>query len=334
MAMTEIGLQLADAPSIRGLRFRPFQTDADWTAIADLITIASHADGLDFAPGPDNLRSEYSREEAFDPRADIVLAELDGRLVGAGIAYRSVRDGIALYSTQGTVHPGHRRRGIGRAILRHNERRLRRIAEGHGDPGGRSFEAWIDDKEGGAPELLAQEGYKAFRYAFSMRRPNLDEVPDIGLPDGLEIRPVREEHHRAIYEADNEAFRDHWGHRDPTEADFIATFSAPDLDTSLWQVAWDGDEVAGSVLLSIWRDENERLGVRRGWLDHVSVRRPWRRRGVARALIAASLRVLKERGMDEAMLGVDSENPHGALKLYEDLGFSLRQRGTNWRKAW
>jgi len=58
----------------------------------------------------------------------------------------------------------------------------------------------------------------------------------------------------------------------------------------------------------------------------VSVRRRWRGQGVAKALCSASFRVLRERGMDEAWLGVDGKNPTGALQLYEGLGFAARRR--------
>jgi len=166
-----------------------------------------------------------------------------------------------------------------------------------------------------------------------MRRANLDEVPAAPLPEGIEIRPVTEAHRRAILEAENEAFRDHWGHREMTESDFKRTFDRAELDTSLWVVAWDGDQVAGVVQNWIWPEENEALGVSRGWLEHISVRRPWRRRGLARALTAASLVTFRDRGLDEGMLGVDSENPNGALGLYEGLGFSLHSRAAAYRRS-
>ena len=128
-------------------------------------------------------------------------------------------------------------------------------------------------------------------------------------------------------EAENEAFRDHWGHREMTENTFTRPSLGRELDTDLWVVAWDGDEIAGVVQNWIWPEENERLGVKRGWLEHISVRRPWRRRGLARAITAASLVRLREAGMTDAMLGVDSENPNGALGLYEGLGFGQVQPG-------
>jgi ribosomal protein S18 acetylase RimI-like enzyme len=83
----------------------------------------------------------------------------------------------------------------------------------------------------------------------------------------------------------------------------------------------------------IWRAENETLGVRRGWLERISVRRPWRKRGLATALIVSALEGLRDRGMTDAMLGVDAENVTGALGLYEKLGFRVKDRSTNYRKA-
>ena len=130
-----------------------------------------------------------------------------------------------------------------------------------------------------------------------------------------------------------EAFQDHWGRSEPVEADFERWFAIPECDPRLWQIAWDGQEVAGCVMPFIYADENERLGLSRGWLEHISVRRPWRRRGLASALIARSLTVLRARGLSEAALGVDAENESGAVRLYEALGFRRWRTGLAYRKA-
>ena len=151
---------------------------------------------------------------------------------------------------------------------------------------------------------------------------SLDEpIPTLALPEGLEIRPVEPADHRRIFEAEADAFKDHWGNREWTDADMARFFGDPDLDTSLWRVGWDGEEVAGVVVAVVPSRENAELGTNRAWLDRISVRRPWRRRGLARALTASALLGLRERGLDTAMLGVDTENPTGALALYEGLGF-------------
>ncbi len=177
------------------------------------------------------------------------------------------------------------------------------------------------------------EGYAIVRYGFLMLRDLADPIAELALPAGLEIRPVVEADHRRIWEADSEAFRDHWNRAERTEADFTSWFAEPDLDTSLWRVAWDGDEVAGSVMTFIWPSENEGLGLQRGWLEHVSVRRPWRRQGLASALMASAMVGLREAGMSEAALGVDAENISGALRVYEAMGFRRAKTGVSYRKA-
>ena len=325
--------RLAGPPPIDGLRLRRFRDPSDYETMADLARRANLHDDEDWLPDAPSLQAEFEHTENLVPERDIFIAEVGGEPVGYSHVNRQVRDELAVFAVFGTVVPEWRRRGIGRWLLRHNESQSRLAAERHDDADGRALGAWAGDR-GGARELLLSEGYAEVRYGFSMRRPTLDDIPVAPLPDGLEIREVRPEDVRRIWEADNEAFRDHWGHREQAEEDFSKLLAMPELDTSLWSVAWDGDEVAGSVQAWIWRTENEGLGVRRGWLEHISVRRPWRRRGLARAIIADSLRRLRAAGMDEAMLGVDAENPTGALGLYESIGFVVKDRGYTFRKAW
>ncbi len=74
------------------------------------------------------------------------------------------------------------------------------------------------------------------------------------------------------------------------------------------------------------------LGVKRGWLHSVFTRRAWRKRGLANALITSSLVAIRDRGMDTGILGVDADNPTGALGLYERNGFVVAERSTAWRK--
>jgi mycothiol synthase len=97
-------------------------------------------------------------------------------------------------------------------------------------------------------------------------------------------------------------------------------------------VAWDGDEIAGGVINEINATENAAFNRKRGWLASVFVRRPWRRRGVGRALVARSLVVFRDRGLTSAGLGVDADNQTGALRLYTDAGFEEEFRSTAFRK--
>ena len=97
-------------------------------------------------------------------------------------------------------------------------------------------------------------------------------------------------------------------------------------------MAWDGEEVAGQVRSYISPAENAEYRRKRGYTEFISVRRPWRRRGVARALLCQSLEALRDRGMEEAALGVMTENPNGAFGLYESVGFRVVKQYTSYEK--
>src|SRR5438034_630108 len=70
------------------------------------------------------------------------------------------------------------------------------------------FSSEAESREVGAAALLHAEGYSAVRHFFHMERHGLDGIPDLPLPDGIEVRPVLPTHYRAIFDAEDEAFRD------------------------------------------------------------------------------------------------------------------------------
>jgi mycothiol synthase len=331
--MIETRLQLPDAPPVPGLRFRMFDPARDYDALVDVIAEANLADGVDYLPSVEGLRSDHAHSDEYDPRRDLILAEVEGAVIAAAETNVRTREGIGNHQVEGWVRPAWRRRGIGRTLLHWTERRAAEVARVDGRPRDRTLSSWPDEDQVGATRLYASEGYAIVRYGFLMVRDLADPIPDRALPAGLEIRPVVESDHRRIWDADTEAFRDHWNPAERTDADFLSWFAEPDLDTSMWRVAWDGDEVAGSVMSFIWSSENEGLGIQRGWLEHVSVRRPWRRMGLASALMASALVGLREAGMTEAALGVDAENVSGALRVYEAMGFRRAKTGVAYRKA-
>jgi mycothiol synthase len=323
---------IASVVRLPAVRYRMFRDDADYERLSALFKETSLHDDIPWLPTPDNIRAEIGGRSSLDPPRDVLLAELDGRTIGMTGVERVVRDGQPVYEMWGAVAPGQRRRGLGSALLDWSLARIRQRAAIE-DPGvAVNVQADSEDQETGHRALLARDGFQPVRHFFLMRRPTLEYVPDAPLPEGLEIRPVTEAHRRTILEAEFEAFEDHWGNRERSEESFTATLSKAELDTDLWIVAWDGDQVAGAVENWIWPEENEELGVKRGWLERISVRRPWRRRGLARAITAASLVRLREAGMHEAMLGVDSENPNGALGLYEGIGFEVHSRSAAYRR--
>ena len=197
------------------------------------------------------------------------------------------------------MHPDWLRRGLGTALLHWIEERQRQVAASHPDVGKR-LQSWAAETEAGRLALLERNGYRIVRYDFEMERPNLDDIPPLPLPDGIELRPAREEDIRRHWETEVEVFRDHWGAIDDSEASFEQMRSDPRRDIGLWVVAWEGDEIVGQVLNRVDSEANAELGVKRGWVSSVGVRGPWRRKGIARALVAESLRVLRDAGMTTA----------------------------------
>jgi mycothiol synthase len=331
--MIDTTIQLPDAPAIPGLRFRTFDPGRDYPALVDLMRETHLADGIEWIPTLDAVQHDLEHRPEYDPRRDVLLAEVDGELVAAASTDVRTRAGIGHHQVEGWVRVAWRRRGLGRALLGWTERRAAEVARVDGRPPQRMLATWPDQDMTGALALYEGAGYRRVRYGFMMVRDLAEPIPDRALPAGLEVRPVVEADHRRIWDADEEAFLDHWEPAERHEDDFIARFASPEVDTALWEVAWDGDEVAGSVLNYIFPIDNEQLGIARGWLEHISVRRPWRRRGLASALIVRSLHLLRERGMTQAALGVDAENPSGALGLYESLGFRAYRTGLTYRKA-
>lgn len=313
-----------DAPDIPGLAFRRLRLPGDLQAVVDLFNTTNEADGIEDRSDVEGLARWYATASGWNPLVDAILAEVNDELVGYGrVRWLDDNDGGRNYHTWGTVHPSWRRRGIGRAILRADVRRLREIAAQHDLDSGveRRLESWSYEHQPGAIALLESEGFQTVRYSFEMLRPNLDDIAEFPLPEGLEVRPVRPEDHRAIWDANVEAFRDHWGAPDLSDQAFERYFGGSDFEPELWRVAWDGAQVAGQVDNMVMREYNAQTGSRRGLLAGVSVRRPWRGRGLARALVSQSLVAFRDRGMTDAVLGVDADNPTGALGVYEANGF-------------
>lgn len=325
--------------TIQGLKWRGFRGVVDYPGMLQVIHRSAEADGLERAEKLEDITNNYAHLHHCDPYQDMQFAEVDGVAVGYTRCWWEV-DGSGKWIgfLFGAVLPEWRHKGIGSQLLRFGEQRLEQIASQLKAVGELPREAAclldneVQSTETDRMHLLEESGYEAVRYAFSMVRPDLQDIPDLKLPVGLEIRPAKPEHLRQIWEASNIAFRDHWGYiPDPWEA-FEQMVNSPDHDPTLWRVAWHGDEVAGMVLSFIDKDENEKFGRKRGYTENICVKREWRKQGVASALIAMSLVALKERGMTEAGLGVDAENISGALHLYERMGYRMVKRMTIYRK--
>lgn len=340
--MTSDAIQLPDAPGIHGLRFRHFRGGDDFKHMATITRVSAEVDDTERSDTPEELSNVFAHLTNCNPYTDMIFAEVDPgdgsepEVIGYSRGtWRMEASGEHRYMFFGRILPLWRRKGIGHAMLRWMEGRLREIAAGHSTQVEKYFMGFAAQGETGLAAMLEKTGYRPVRYWFEMVRPDLESIPNYPLPEGLEVCRVLPEHYRAIWDADAEALRDHWGFSEPSEEDYQGWLADTTIfQPELWQVAWDiaTDEVAGQVKTFIDHEQNKLYDRRRGWTEGISVRRPFRRRGLARALIARSLRVQKEAGMTESALGVDSENLSGATKIYEDCGFRVVKTETIYRK--
>jgi ribosomal protein S18 acetylase RimI-like enzyme len=321
-------------PQLESVDFRGFRGPADYGELARIINANARGEDDDRVETAEGIASGYEHLKNCDLDHDLVVAEVDGTPVGyTRVSWDQEVDGPRVYRMFCFTDPAFRGRGIGTALVEWDMARLREIAAEHDDAAEKLFETWLNDKNVSATDLIRRAGFEPITYAATMVRPTVDDLPDHRLPEGLEIRPVREEDMRTIWEADVEAFRDHWGFTEQTEEAYQQFISFPYNDPTLWKIAWDEEGVAGQVKSYVDTAQNEEYGRKRGYTEAISTSRRWRRRGVAKALIIESIRELAGRGMTEVALGVHTENPNGAFDLYAGLGYEVVATWTTYRKA-
>lgn len=324
-------LALPTAPTIPGFRFRHFAGPADYVGMVRANMAARRHDGVVETVTVEGMASDYAHLTNSDLEHDLLIGEVDGEIVAYGrTEWTELNEGGRAYISVCLIDPAWRRRGIGRAMLHWQEERRRRVAAAHSDVSPRWLLSYAPEANAGATALLSAEGYAVVRRYQEMLRPRLDDLPEPAVPAGLELRAGLAEQARQVWEAIAEAFRDHFGEQDESESAYQRFVNGPQFNPALWVVAWDGSQVAGSVINVI--DDPEHDGSRLATLDAVSVRRPWRRRGLARAMVAESLRRVRDAGATRATLGVDTDNENRALQLYTNAGFVPVTAELEWRK--
>jgi GNAT superfamily N-acetyltransferase len=220
----------------------------------------------------------------------------------------------------GVVHRDRHGHGLGSRLLDLTEERLREreVARTH---------HVTLAPEAAASRLLSARGYREVRRFWEMTIELPDRPPPTPLiPDSLRIERFSTDAARPFHAALEEAFEEHWEHQpEPFEAWWERQLASPDHDPSLWFLVRDGDEVVAAT-----RNDPERSGG--GWIGALGVRRAWRGRGLAKALLLHSFREFHRRGKRRVGLGVDSENSTGATKLYESVGMVVDTEQIVWEK--
>ena len=324
----------ATPTSVPGLLLRPVRWPEEAATLNDINNAGRIATGNLEVLTVEGILNYYAHLANCDLATDLRLAEHGGRPVAyVRVEWRDENSGGRNH-VQGLFTRPDAPDGTFEAILDWGEARSLEVAAGLAPNPADMLGAFLNMETPQHRAILERRGYRGVRFFFGMVRPTLDGIPDLPLPPIVEVRPVRPEHVRAIFDAEVAAFTGHWGAsaEDAGEERWLMFRDEPLNDLSLWQVAWAGDTVVGMVRPYINPADHEVLGVRRGWCENISTHADWRGRGIAKALIARALIALRDRGMTEAALGVDADNETGALGVYRAMGFEERTRETDFRK--
>ena len=218
---------------------------------------------------------------------------------GAGFAHGET------FELDAFVHPDHRGRGLGTWLLSQGEQRARELEK----PKLFTFSLAADER---AHRLFVLFGMRELRRYYRMAI-ELDREPaPPQWPDGLVVSTFDEQDARAFHDALADAFSDEWNFISMPFEEWreMRLVKDPDYDPTLWFVVRDGDEIA-----AVMRNEPDRSGS--GFVGALGVRKPWRKRGLALALLQHAFGEFYRRGKRRVALGVDAENPTGATRLYE-----------------
>jgi mycothiol synthase len=303
------------------VNIRPLTLD-DAMAVADLINRYERYWDLPALTPASEVEDDFD-EPFIDPVRDTRGYWLEGTLIAYGLVWhRPSGAGEERALLIGLVDPDYRGQGIGRHLIGWQIECARESLSSC-DPTlpwyirTNAFD-WVEDEF----RLYRRFGLEPVRFIKEMIRP-LDALVVPRSPDGVEIIQWDRSLDEGTREALNEAFGDHWGSTQIDEDSFrhLIERSAIRLDLSFQAVA--GSEVVGFSLNGFFPDDEQVTGRREGWVRSLGVKRAWRGRGVASALLESSFNAFLDAGLTHSMLGVDTENATGAFGLYEGLGYEV-----------
>ena len=315
-------------------KIRTFRGEEDLQPIVDLINAADAVDKTQDNSDINDLRI-WVNQPGRDLEHDIrVWEDVDGRIVASAMLHIRPDETSAGAYFNWQVHPDVRESGIADEILAWATGRAREGGAEHGKPA--DLRAFSDEANSYAMAQLERQGFTPVRYFFQMRRPlkNGEPVPEPQFPEGYILRHVaNDDDVERWVDMFNLSFIDHWDFHPATverrKHRMSTDYYRPDRD--LIVVAPDGT-FAAFCLCTIDDEHNKRNSINEGWIDVLGTRRGFRKIGLGRAMLLAGLHKLKENGIDDAMLGVDADNPTGALGLYESAGFSKYKSAVAFRK--
>ncbi|MGY2898636.1 mycothiol synthase [Curtobacterium sp. PvP017] len=311
--------------AVGGLTFRAAALD-DVGAMHAVAVASAAVDDPHARPSTADLERSLSTEGLDVARDTVVGVDAGGHVQAYGIVIDvPSRVTAARAVLDGAVHPDLRGLGIGRRVLAWQVGRARQRL------------ATLDVDLPATLDVGGRQGSSALRLAahlgFAPVRTWLDMqvvFDDLGraseavpaLPDGLVLRPVTVDDIEPLRTAKNDAFRDHWGSQPMVASDWrgFLTSDKSRLDLSRVVVGADGTVLAFTIV-EVEPDGFAARGRSYGYVHWVGVVRAARGTGLAPIVLDATLQAIRADGLSAAVLHVDAENPSGAGRIYERLGF-------------
>lgn len=297
-----------------GYAARP-PTLADAAAVASLIAVCQQATGDKATMTAEEQANDWQSLDLADEA--IAVTAPDGQIAGYADLYNRRYVRVSVY---GYTHPSYRGQGIGAFLAQWGEAWTRERI-GRAPVGARVVvEQYVRTTNDSAIRLMQTRGYTPVRGIYVMAI-TLDAPPPAPAPPAdISIRafiPGADE--RATFDAVEEAFQDTWNRPPGIFERWLAMTQTERTDPDLWFLAIDQPtgEIAGVSLGKVTAGE--------GWIGAVGVRRPWRNRGLALALLHAIFAEYYRRGVREVNLSVDAESPTGAPRLYSRAGMRVAQ---------
>ena len=294
------------------MNIRPI-TDADFEAVAALAADDEAAlQGRPSRLGTNDVRGWLKR---VDVEKDTWLYEDDGTPVA--VSWFDFIDDLGFFV--GIVAQAAKGRGLGARIVDNGEARAK-------DRGATRVQTFGLEPDIAAAQLFEERGFTLVRRFYEMAI-ELDAAPVVPeLPEGFTLERFRTEDARPYYEALDAAFQDHWEHHSVGfDRWWEEKQKVHDFDPTLWFLIRDGDEVAATI-----RNDPERNGG--GYVGALGVVKPWRGKGLGRALLLRTFAEFYSRGVPRVTLGVDAQNPTGATKLYESVGMTTENAAAVYEK--
>ncbi|MEV4390800.1 GNAT family N-acetyltransferase [Nonomuraea sp. NPDC049607] len=315
------------------LAWEPLTLD-DTEALADLLAAIEAEDRIGEVHDLDDVREQLGHR-LIDLAAGTLAAREGGEIVAYG--YLPVRQSATdthVMRLSGGVHPGHRGRGLGRRIIDWSLAVAPELSEKAFPGVPLEIHLYVPDTNLGLKALAERAGFAANRWFAHMGRPLSGELPAFTPPAGVSVTPWSPELDEDARHVRNEAFLDHWGsvpHTPESWQDYIVG-SRNFLPESSFVALHEGRAV-GVLITHTFEGYNEQAGVRRAWIQIIGTLREWRGKGVASALIAHALAAFRAQGFDTTALGVDADNPTGAVSVYARSGFEIFERSSNYALA-